>query len=92
VSRLAVAAALARPVAALAIVLAVPAATLGQVPAAGLSVHKEKASGIEAQFVNYPWRPDVFQTMTLTGWNDGATLTIRYGNRKLTKDLVRAMP
>lgn len=186
--RLAVAAALARPVAALAIVLAVPAATLAQVPAAGLSVHKEKASGIEAQFVNYPWRPEVFQTMesggtapegqrswafarlatssyfaidgrvippgryvlaltpktgslpmtlevrrgegreifadltamapppggetvykapavfatgaepvpaldvTLTGWNDGATLTVRYGTRKLTKDLVRAMP
>jgi len=176
------------PVAALAIFLAVPAAPLAQGPAAALSVHKEKASGIEAEFVNYPWRPDVFQTMesggtvpegqrswafarvatssyfaidgkvippgryvlaltpktgslpmtlevrrgdgheifadvtamapppggetvyksaavfatgaepvpaldvTLTGWDDGVTLTIRYGNRKLTKDLVRAMP
>ena len=172
----------------LAIVLAVPAAALGQVPAAGLSVHREKASGIEAEFVNYPWRPDVFQTMesggtapegqrswafarlalssyfaidgkvippgryvlaltprtgslpmtlelrrgdgreifadvsamapppggetvyksaavfatgaepvpaldvTLARWNDGVTLTVRYGNRKLTKDLVQAMP
>ncbi len=172
----------------LAIVLAVPATTLAQVPAAGLSVHREKAAGIEAEFVNYPWRPDVFQTMesggtapegqrswafarlatssyfaidgkvvppgryvlaltprtgslpmtlevrrgdgreifadvtamapppggetvfkspavfttgtepvpaldvTLARWNDGVTLTIRYGNRKLTKDLVQAMP
>ena len=172
----------------LAIVLAVPAATLAQVPAAGLSVHREKVPGIEAQFVNYPWRPDVFQTMesggtapegqrswafarlatssyfaidgkvippgryvlaltprtgslpmtlelrrgdgheifadvtamapppggetvykspavfttgtepvpaldvTLTRWDDGVTLIIRYGNRKLTKDLLRAMP
>ncbi len=172
----------------LAILLAVPAATLAQVPAAGLSVHREKASGVEAQFVNYPWRPEVFQTMesggttpegqrswafarlatsstfeiegkvippgryvlalsprtgslpltlevrrgdgreifadvtamapppvgetvykspavfaigaepvpaldlTLAGWNDGVTLTIRYGNRKLTRDLLRVMP
>jgi hypothetical protein len=30
--------------------------------------------------------------LTLTGWSDGVSLTIRYGNRKLTKDLVLAMP
>ncbi len=30
--------------------------------------------------------------VTLTGWKDGVTVTIRYGNRKLTKDLVRAIP
>ena len=175
-------------VAALAIVLGVPAAALAEAPATAPSVHREKASGVEAQFLNYPWRPDVFQTMesggtapegqrswafarlatsscfaidgkvippghyvlaltprtgslpmtleirrgdgreifadvtamapppggetiykspavfatgaepvpaldvTLTGWKDGVTVTIRYGNRKLTKDLVRAIP
>ncbi len=186
--RLLVAAAPVVSAAAVAIVLATRATALAQAPAAALSVHKEKASGIEAEFVNYPWRPDVFQTMesggsapegqrswafarlatssyfaidgkvippgryvlaltpkignlpmtlevrrgdgreifadvtvmapppggetvykspavfatgaepvpaldvTLAGWDDGATLTIRYGNRKLAKDLVRAMP
>jgi hypothetical protein len=185
--RLTVAAAPVVRVAALAVLLAVPAAGLAQAPATAPSIRKEKASGIEAQFVVYPWRPDVFQTMesggtapegqrswalarlatsstfaidgkvippghyvlaltprtgglpmtlevrrgegreifadvtamappppgetvfkapavfataepvpaldlTLTGWREGATLTIRYGNRKLTKDLVRAMP
>ncbi len=186
--RLAAATAPVIPIAALALLLAVPVAALAQAPATAPSVRKEKAPGIEAQFVNYPWRPDVFETMesggtalkgrrswafarlatssyfaidgkvippghyvlalnpktgslpmtlevrqgdgreifadvtamapppggetvykapavfaigaepvpaldlTLTGWNDGATLTIRYGNRKLTKDLVRAMP
>ena len=30
--------------------------------------------------------------VTLTGWSDGVALTIRYGNRKLTKDLMRATP
>jgi len=170
----------------LVIVLALPAAALAQATAP--SVHREKASGIEAQFVNTPWRPDVFQTMesggsapegrrawafarvatssyfaidgtvlppgryvlaltpktgnlpmtlefrrgdgreifadvtamapppggetvykapavfatgaepvpaldvTLARWSDGVTLTVRYGNRKLTKDLVRAGP
>ena len=172
----------------LAVVLALPAVALAQVPAGGLSIHKEKASGAEAEFVNYPWRPGVFATMesggtapegqrswafarlstssyfaidgkvipsgryvlvltpktgslpmtlevrrgdgreifadltamapppggeivckspaafvasaepvpaldvTLTGWSDGVALTIRYGNRKLTKDLMRATP
>jgi hypothetical protein len=168
--------------------LSAPSLAVGQVPAAGLSVHKEKAAGAEAEFVNYPWRPDVFQTMesggtalegqrswafarlstssyfgiggavippghyvlalnpktgnlpmtlelrrgdtramfadvtamspppsgetvyksaatfvttsdpvpsldiTLTGWPDGVTLRIRYGNRKLTMDLGRVVP
>jgi hypothetical protein len=172
----------------LVIVLAFPAVALGQAPAPAPSVHKEKASGIEAQFVNYPWRPDVFQTMesggtapegqrswafarlatssyfaidgtvippgryvlaltpktgslpmtlevrrgdgreifadvtamapppggetvykspavfatgaepvpaldvTLAQWSDGVTLTVRYGNRKLTRTFVRAGP
>lgn len=30
--------------------------------------------------------------VTLAGWSDGVVLTIRYGNRKLTKELVRATP
>jgi hypothetical protein len=34
--------------------------------------------------------PVPFLDVTLAGWRDGATLTIRYGNRKLAKDLVRA--
>jgi hypothetical protein len=184
VRRLAIAAVLVVSVAAPAFVPAVSAAA----QAAASAVRKERASGIEAQFVSYPWRPDVFQAMesggtaaegqrswafarlatssyfaidgkvvppgryvlvlnprtgslpmtlemrradgreifadvtamapppngetaykspavfaagadpvpaldlTLTGWTDGATLTIRYGNRKLAKDLVRAGP
>jgi hypothetical protein len=30
--------------------------------------------------------------VTLAGWTDGVSLTVRYGNRKLTKNLVRAAP
>jgi len=30
--------------------------------------------------------------VTLAGWSDGVVLTIRYGNRKLTKELVRTDP
>jgi hypothetical protein len=30
--------------------------------------------------------------VTLAGWSDGVVLTIRYGNRKLTKELVRTGP
>jgi len=30
--------------------------------------------------------------LTLAGWSDGVVLTIRYGNRKLTKELVRTGP
>ncbi|HXK12799.1 MAG TPA: hypothetical protein VMT70_24410 [Vicinamibacteria bacterium] len=171
----------------LAVALGLGMPALAQVPSAGLSVRKEKVSGAEAEFVNYPWRPDVFQAMesggaasdaprswafarlatssyfaidgkvipsghyvlaltphtgslpmtlelrrgegrelfvdptamappsgeivykspaafvpagdlvpsldvTLTRWSDGVALTIRYGNRKLTKDLVQVMP
>jgi hypothetical protein len=175
-------------VTALAIVQALAAAAFAQDPAAAPSIRTEKASGFEVQFVNTPWRPDVFQAMesggtggegqrswafarldarwyfaidgrivppgqyaltlnpkmgslpmtlelrqtdsrdffadptamppppvgesvykspavfattsdpvpvldvTLARWRDGVTLTIRYGNRKLTKDLVRAEP
>lgn len=166
--------------------LALPAAALAQAP--GRSVHKEKASGAEIEFVDHPWRPDVFASLesggtasegrrawafarlttswylaidrtllppgryvlvltpkagdlpmslelrrgegreifadlsvmappaggetvyksaasfatgtdpvpvldiTLAGWNDGIVLTVRYGNRKLTKELARAAP
>lgn len=172
----------------IALALLAPALAPGQVPASGPSIRKEKAAGAEAEFVNYPWRPDVFQTMesggtaaegqrswafarlstssffavdgavippghyvlvlnpragnlpmtlelrrggtraifadvnsmsppppgetvyksaaafvtsadpmpsldiTLTGWPDGVTLRVRYGNRKLTKDLGRVVP
>jgi hypothetical protein len=188
VKRLTVAAAPLVRAAALAVLLVVPVVALAQAPAAAAAIRKEKASGVEAQFVGYPWRPDVFQTMesggtapegqrswafarlatssffaidgkvippghyvlaltpktgslpmtlevrrgegreifadpttmtppppgetvykapatfatgaepvptldlTLTGWSDGASLTVRYGDRKLTKDLVRAGP
>lgn len=171
---------------ALAVVLAVPALALAQAPAAGVPIQKEKASGAEAEFVNTPWRPDIFEAMetggstpqrawafarfttsadfamdgkvipagryvlvltpktgslpmtlevrrgpgrelftdpnamappeggetvykspatfvpstepvpaldvTLAGWSDGVAITIRYGNRKLTKELVRTGP
>ena len=173
---------------AVAVVAALPALALAQAPAGGPSVRKEKAPGAQAEFVDYPWRPDVFATMesggtvpegqrswafarlatseyfaidgkvippgryvlaltpkmgslpmtlevrrgdgrelfadpgvmspppvgevvykapaafvasadpvpaldvTLTGWGDGVALTIRYGDRKLTKDLVRMVP
>jgi hypothetical protein len=30
--------------------------------------------------------------ITLAGWSDGIVLTVRYGNRKLTKELARASP
>jgi hypothetical protein len=174
---------------ALAAVLALlPATALAQAPPAGPSIRKEKASGAEAEFVEYPWRPGVFATMesggsdpegqrswafarlatssyfaidenvippgryvlvltprrgalpmtlelrradgreifadptvmappppgetvykapaafvasdepvpaldvTLAGWSDGVSLVIRYGNRKLARDLVRTTP
>ncbi len=169
---------------AFAVVLALPALALAQAP--GVPVQKEKASGAEAEFVNTPWRPDIFEAMetggttpqrawafarfstsadfamdgqaipagryvlvltpktgslpmtlevrrgpgrelfadpnamappaggetvykapaafvpsdepvpaldvTLAGWSDGVVLTIRYGNRKLAKELVRTGP
>jgi hypothetical protein len=173
---------------ALAVALAVPALALVQAPAAGVPVRKEKARGAEVEFVNTPWRPDIFEAMetggaapegqrswafarlatssylamdgtmippghyvlvltpktgglpmtlevrrgpgrelfadpnamappeggemvckapvafapsaepvpvldvTLTGWRGGVSLTIRYGNRKLAKDLVETVP
>jgi hypothetical protein len=48
---------------ALAVALAVPALALVQAPAAGVSIRKEKAPGAEAEFVDTPWRPDVFEAM-----------------------------
>jgi hypothetical protein len=173
---------------ALVLAAALPTIALPQVPGGGPSIHKDKAPGVEAEFVDYPWRPDVFGTMesggtgpegqrswafarlatssyfaidgtvippgryvlvltpktgnlpmtlevrqgagreifadltamplppsgeivykspvvfvasaepvpsldvTLTGWSTGVALTVRYGNRKLTKDLIRAVP
>jgi hypothetical protein len=171
---------------AFAIVLGLPALAVAQPPAAGVPIQKEKTSGAEAEFVNTPWRPDVFEAMetggtapqrawafarfntsadfamdgnvipagryvlvlnpktgslpmtlevrrgpgrelfsdpnamtppqggetvykapvtfapspepvpaldvTLAGWSDGVVLTVRYGNRKLTKELVRTGP
>jgi len=168
------------------------ACCLAALPAAALaqprSVHKEKASGAEVEFVDHPWRPDIFAAfesggaageaprawafarlstswflaidrtvlmpgryvlvltpkagdlpmslevrrgdgreifadlsamappaggetvykapasfatgtdpvpaldITLAGWSDGLVLTVRYGNRKLTKELARAGP
>jgi hypothetical protein len=165
--------------------LVAPTFASPQAPAAGLTIQKEKTSGVELRFVNTPWRPDIFQAfeeggnaarswafarlltqatftidekplppghyvlvlnprtgglpmtlevrkvdnrevfsdvnvmasppagetvykaratfaistdptpaldVTLAGWRDGVSLTIRYGNRRLAKDLVRAMP
>jgi len=166
----------------LVVVLTLPTLALAQTP----GVQKEKASGAEAEFVNTPWRPDIFEAMetggttpqrawafarlstswyfamdgtviqpgryvlvltpktgtlpmtlevrrgpgrelfadpnaiappqggetvykapaafapsdepvpaldvTLAGWSDGVVLTIRYGNRKLAKELVRTGP
>jgi hypothetical protein len=173
---------------ALAVVLAVPALALAQGPVAGVPIRKEKTRGAEVEFVNTPWRPDIFEAMetggatpegqrswafarlstssyfamdgtvippghyvlvltpktgglpmtlevrrgpgrelfadpnamappeggemvykapvafapsaepvpvldvTLAGWRGGVSLTIRYGNRKLTKELVETMP
>lgn len=55
-------------------------------PPPGETVYKAPAS--------FTTEPQLAPTLdiTLAGWNDGASMTIRYGNRKLTKDLVRAMP
>jgi hypothetical protein len=171
-----------------AVILVLPALALAQAPAAGVPIRNEKARGAEVEFVNTPWRPDIFEAMetggtapegqrswafarlatssyfamdgtvippghyvlvltpktgglpmtlevrrgpgrelfvgpdamappeggemvykapvafapsaepmpvldvTLTGWRGGVSLTIRYGNRKLTKDLVETTP
>jgi hypothetical protein len=54
-------------------------------PPAGESVYKAP--------VEFATTHDPVPTLdlTLAAWRDGATLTIRYGNRKLTKDLVRVV-
>src|SRR4029453_1660794 len=168
----------------MACLLALPAVAAAQAP--GRSIHKDKVSGAEVEFVDHAWRPDVFAAfesgetgpggkrawafarlttswylsiggtvllpgryvlvlppkqgdlpmmlelrrgdgreifadltamatpaggetvykspasfapgtdpvpaldITLAGWNDGVVLTVRYGNRKLTKELERA--
>ena len=43
---------------AIACLLALPSAAGAQAP--GRSIHKDKVSGAEVEFVDYPWRPDVF--------------------------------
>lgn len=53
-------------------------------PPAGESVYKAPAAFATTS------DPVPFLDVTLAGWRDGATLTIRYGNRKLAKDLARA--
>lgn len=168
--------------------LAWSAVAAAQAPAPGRSIRKDKTAGAEVEFVDHPWRPDVFATLesggtvpegrrawafarlttswylsidgtlllpgryvlvltpktgelpmtlelrrgdgreifadlaalatpaggetvykapapfatgaepvpaldiTLSGWSDGVVLTVRYGNRKLTKELARAAP
>ena len=42
---------------------ALPVAALGQ----ARSVHKEKTSGAEVEFVDHPWRPDVFAALESGG-------------------------
>jgi hypothetical protein len=170
----------------IACLLALPSAAVAQAP--GRSIHKDKVSGAEVEFVDHPWRPDVFAAfesgetrpggkrawafarlttswylsiggtvllpgryvlvltpktgelpmtlelrrgegreifadltamatpaggetvykspasfatgtepvpvldITLAGWSDGVALTVRYGNRKLTKELARVVP
>ena len=49
---------------ALACCLVLPAAALAQAPR---SVHREKASGGEVEFVDHPWRPDVFAALESGG-------------------------
>jgi hypothetical protein len=171
---------------AIACLLALPAVAVAQAP--GRSIHRDKVAGAEVEFVDHPWRPDVFAAfesgagapegsrawafarlttswylsiggtvlwpgryvlvltpktgelpmslelrrgdgreifadltamatpaggetvykspasfaagsdpvpaldITLAGWSDGVVLTVRYGNRKLTRELARAGP
>src|SRR4029453_2288749 len=42
----------------MACLLALPAVAAAQAP--GRSIHKDKVSGAEVEFVDHPWRPDVF--------------------------------
>ncbi len=55
-------------------------------PPDGETVYKAPAT-----FVPSP-EPVPALDVTLAGWSDGVVLTIRYGNRKLTKELVRTGP
>jgi hypothetical protein len=55
-------------------------------PEGGEMVYKAPASFVPSD------EPVPALDVTLAGWSDGVVLTIRYGNRKLTKELVRAMP
>jgi len=55
-------------------------------PVGGETVYKSAAT-----FATGP-DPVPALDITLAGWNDGIVLTVRYGNRKLTRELARAAP
>jgi len=55
-------------------------------PAGGETVCKSPASFVAGK------DPVPALDITLAGWGDGIVLTVRYGNRKLTKELARAEP
>jgi hypothetical protein len=55
-------------------------------PAGGETVYKSAASFAVGT------DPVPALDITLAGWSDGIVLTVRYGNRKLTKELARASP
>ena len=55
-------------------------------PAGGETVYKAPASFAAGT------DPVPALDITLAGWSDGLVLTVRYGNRKLTKELARAGP
>jgi len=50
---------------ALALLLALPTVAAAQAP--GRGVHKDKVSGAEVEFVDHPWRPDVFAALETGG-------------------------
>lgn len=54
-------------------------------PPAGETVYK-------APVAFAPGEPTPVLDLTLASWNDGAVLTIRYGDRKLSKELPRTSP
>jgi len=55
-------------------------------PEGGETVYKAPVSFVPSD------EPVPALDLTLAGWSDGVVLTIRYGNRKLAKELVRAGP
>jgi hypothetical protein len=55
-------------------------------PSGGETVYKSPASFATGS------EPVPALDVTLAGWNDGVVLTLRYGNRKLTRELARAGP